>query len=724
MNNIYANVAGNTTLYAKWTANSYTCSAGKYLSGTTCSDCESGYYCAGGTWTYDGGVQGRGACPSDFPLTDPRGGATSNETSINGCWRDCNASDTPNSTSRTGWKEYGGNNTCAATACAAGYYLDNGTCKACDSGYTSGSGMTSGRAYCYKTCASKTGYTLTGGVDYYSATDTCSYSANTYKVTLDKQSGTGGTNEYYYKYQTDSPCYYYTDSSLSTCMGSDSYTLTKPTRTGYTFGGYYTGTNGTGSQYIDANGQGVNNLWSAVAANSTLYAYWVPNIYKVSLDKQSGTGGTSEYYYKYQTDSPCYYYTSSSLSSCVNGGLGATITPPTRTGYTFGGYYTGTNGTGTQYVDAGGGTMNNIYANVAGNTTLYAKWTANSYTCSAGKYLNGTTCSDCESGYWCPGATWTYNGSVQGRQSCSTSTETRYPNSAAGSDAITDCYSNTKSRAWSGSQTACPKSDGCDVTCNTCSIAACDYVAYSNSAGTGDGTIKSGCSSNSAACQQTVKSRSAQENHYLSGTTCPSCPSGYPNSIAGATAITQCYSNTKQRAWSGEQIECDTPSGCESATCESCSRDKCSYVAYSNSAGTGDGTIKSGCETNNESCKQSVASVTASSGNYVSGTTCPACTNKPDNSYYTGTASSNACPWECNDGYNLTSDNQCGQFCDSGITHIHLSTGLKVPLYTSARTAPAINVLWNDTICYGSLAAGAGSGLNVKYNGTTYHAID
>ncbi|MBR5153169.1 MAG: hypothetical protein IKW57_00005, partial [Alphaproteobacteria bacterium] len=152
-----------------------------------------------------------------------------------------------------------------------------------------------------------------------------------------------------------------------------------------------------------------------------------------------------------------------------------------------------------------------------------------------------------------------------------------------------------------------------------------------------------------------------------------------------------------------------------SYTCGTCTPGTCNWRDYKSATDTS-------CTPDN--CQKPVASVSCNTGYYTSGTTCPACTNKPSNSSYTGTASSNSCPWSCNSGYNLTSDNQCGQFCGSGITHIHLSTGLKIPLYATARTAPAINVKWNDTICYGSLVSGSGTGLNVNYNGTTYHAVE
>ena len=119
--------------------------------------------------------------------------------------------------------------------------------------------------------------------------------------------------------------------------------------------------------------------------------------------------------------------------------------------------------------------------------------------------------------------------------------------------------------------------------------------------------------------------RASHTVNYGSTSTRNTCPSGYPNSDAGASAITNCYSDSKSRAWTGSQNACSLPSGCSSKTCNSCSLPACNYVAYANSAGTGDGTIKSGCSSNNKSCNQTVASVKASAGHRVSGTSCPAC---------------------------------------------------------------------------------------------------
>ncbi|MBQ6285698.1 MAG: InlB B-repeat-containing protein, partial [Bacilli bacterium] len=60
------------------------------------------------------------------------------------------------------------------------------------------------------------------------------------------------------------------------------------------------------------------------------------------------------------------------------------ITVPTKYGFTFGGYYTGYNGTGTQYYTAAGASARSW--DLTSVTTLYAKWTQNSTanpTCSA-----------------------------------------------------------------------------------------------------------------------------------------------------------------------------------------------------------------------------------------------------------------------------------------------------------------------------------------------------
>ena len=158
-------------------------------------------------------------------------------------------------------------------------------------------------------------------------------------------------------------------------------------REGYTFAGWTINSDGTadtepwiaGKTYTWAY---VDRQYGIKGTNLTLYAIWKANTYTITLNNQSATSkGTEKAYYGYNTTKTlngvlCYYYTNSSLTSCLSGGYN--ITKPTRTGYTFGGYYTGTNGSGTQYVDKNGKFVNDIYKTI-GDKTLYAKWIINSY---------------------------------------------------------------------------------------------------------------------------------------------------------------------------------------------------------------------------------------------------------------------------------------------------------------------------------------------------------
>ena len=80
--------------------------------------------------------------------------------------------------------------------------------------------------------------------------------------------------------------------------------------------------------------------------SKTYTAQWSPNTYKVTLDNQGATtSGTPQVWYKYNThDGDNYYYTN---STCTNALANSTITKPEKTGFIFGGYWTGAGGSGT-----------------------------------------------------------------------------------------------------------------------------------------------------------------------------------------------------------------------------------------------------------------------------------------------------------------------------------------------------------------------------------------
>ncbi|NCC12124.1 MAG: hypothetical protein EOM32_02005 [Spirochaetia bacterium] len=155
---------------------------------------------------------------------------------------------------------------------------------------------------------------------------------NTYTLTFNSNGGTGTTVTQNLLYATSTP------------LTANTYT-----RTGYSFAGWNTQSNGLGTSYADkAN-------YSIGAANAILYANWTPLSISITFDEEGGTTTNPETLYRNYN---AYY-----------GELPTT----TRTGYTFAGWWTGDNGTGTQVISTTKVTATNWHY-------LYAKWTPNTNT--------------------------------------------------------------------------------------------------------------------------------------------------------------------------------------------------------------------------------------------------------------------------------------------------------------------------------------------------------
>ena len=77
-------------------------------------------------------------------------------------------------------------------------------------------------------------------------------------------------------------------SQLEALLHRDMPQATAPEKDCYTFQGYYTERNGQGKRYYDQN---MNSVvpWDRQTA-TVLYAYWVANTYRLTLDKQGGIG--------------------------------------------------------------------------------------------------------------------------------------------------------------------------------------------------------------------------------------------------------------------------------------------------------------------------------------------------------------------------------------------------------------------------------------------------
>ena len=168
--------------------------------------------------------------------------------------------------------------------------------------------------------------------------------------------------------------------------------------TGYHLEGYYTAaTDGVKVLNNDGSFAGSNvtdyitdGKWTKAGA-TTLYAHYEPNEYTISFDADdSGRPGTATNVQSNVT-----------VTFDNNNFSAATVKVPVLAGYTFGGYYTAKDGGGVQIVDAEGAWQSSKtnYLDGSGNwikaanTTLYAKWTAETYTVTFNATQNGGTCA-------------------------------------------------------------------------------------------------------------------------------------------------------------------------------------------------------------------------------------------------------------------------------------------------------------------------------------------
>jgi uncharacterized repeat protein (TIGR02543 family) len=168
-------------------------------------------------------------------------------------------------------------------------------------------------------------------VDDIAVYNTLPAAATNYTVTYDANGGTGTMSN-----QT---------ASAATNLTNNTFT-----RTGYTFAGWNTAANGSGTTYLD----GASFPFSA---NTTLYAQWTANTLNVTYDLQGGAGISNG--------------TTTTGASLSNPGS------PTRSLYNFDGWFT---------ASTGGAPVTFPYAHgQTSSFTLYAQWTlASSNNCPNG----------------------------------------------------------------------------------------------------------------------------------------------------------------------------------------------------------------------------------------------------------------------------------------------------------------------------------------------------
>ena len=240
------------------------------------------------------------------------------------------------------------------------------------------------KGHCIFHATAGTGYSFSG---WYTSSD-CSGSATSTSNPYSTSSNKGGTYTYYAKFTPNSY-----DVTLNANGGKEgdqvvsaTYdaampstkkaggNISKPTKDGYTFAGYYDAKSG-GNQYYDKDLKSART-WN-YADKKTLYAHWTANTYYVHFDGNGATSGSmadQEFTYdaaKKALSSFTSFERVYTVSYNANGGsLASTTTSNTIATYQFTEWNTKADGTGDAYKDKA--SVNNLA--YSGTFNLYAQW--------------------------------------------------------------------------------------------------------------------------------------------------------------------------------------------------------------------------------------------------------------------------------------------------------------------------------------------------------------
>ncbi len=199
------------------------------------------------------------------------------------------------------------------------------------------------------------------------------WQSETFIITLNnKKATTAGTGQIYLEYAYR----WFLDAEKTKWMKQKSASGTKnpitiPVKTGYKFNGYYTEESGAGTQIIDSEGYIIASKTKTFTDDGTLYAYWTPNVYTITLNnKGATTAGTTKIYLKYNDG----WYSDAEATNKIT-----KITSPAKNGYLYDGYYKEETGGENPLIDDGGNIVSGKTKAFTANATLYAYWTTNNY---------------------------------------------------------------------------------------------------------------------------------------------------------------------------------------------------------------------------------------------------------------------------------------------------------------------------------------------------------
>ena len=389
-----------------------------------------------------------------------------------------------------------------ATACDDGKYLNGTTCTSCPSGYTHSDAGATSSAKCYKTCSNScTSPSCPANSASCTFDTTKTWSGKQYYNTSTCVIDAGQNANCPVKTLSCNARYYTNGSVCSACssLGNGSYTMSLTTNNSSASGCYATCSidctkqtcpaHATCTHGTEKSNGGIyypSTTCTAPAKSCTITITpdegyvcsgntCSPVVTPVTLAPNHTDSGGSAAVTIYQKYATGWYSNSAATTTLAKAAI------PTRTNWTFTGYYTAaTNGT---LVIAADGTLpvNTTYS-TSSAVTLYAHWSQNTTACQSGKYYNGTSHVACPAGKYCPGTGSTPIGTAGCATACPTDSKGGTVTSAASSTSKDACYVNRTNVAVSHGHAnqMCYITSSTNVYDKSCtiSVTSCDAGYY------------------------------------------------------------------------------------------------------------------------------------------------------------------------------------------------------------------------------------------------------
>lgn len=217
--------------------------------------------------------------------------------------------------------------------------------------------------------------------------------------------------------------------------------LGTPTRAHSAFGGWYTESTFENQVTQIATGTtGDKVFWArwtcdAGYSENTGNTACVANTYQITFNANGGIGGPA------------------TATATYDARMDKLTTLPTRDTYSFTGYFDDQDA-GVQYYASDGTALRSW--DKTSNATLYAHWSQNRIACELGKYYDGTNQVECPSGKYCPGTGDAAEGGAGCAIECTTLGDD-YTSSDAGATSAEQCWKpGTKACRDPGKNTECP----------------------------------------------------------------------------------------------------------------------------------------------------------------------------------------------------------------------------------------------------------------------------